>query len=115
MLCVVAARGKEQHVALALMIPLVMIMSHVFMQGMMQRRFPKQNQPRQTLLFDRTHPPLGVGVQIRRPRWQWDPFHPSCVDDLLKGGAVFPVPVMYEVLSGSEAAPLLHGDVASDL
>src|SRR6266545_3156609 len=84
---------KEEHVALILMIPLVMKMRHILRQHMAERRFPEQDQPRQTLLLDRAHPALRVGVQIRRPRWQGHPFHPGRVDDLLKGGAVFSVPV----------------------
>src|SRR5712691_3621120 len=48
---------KEQHVAFALMIPLVMIMLHILGQGMAERRFPEQDHPRETLLLDRPHPP----------------------------------------------------------
>src|SRR5205085_8066305 len=70
---VLAGRRKEQHVALALMIPLVMIMRHVLIEGATQGRFAKQNQPRQTLLFDRSHPALRVRVQIWRPRRQGHP------------------------------------------
>src|SRR5205807_5943023 len=97
---VLAGRRKEPHVALALMIPLVMIMRHVLIEGATQGRFSKQNQPRQTLLFDRSHPPLRVGVEIRRPRRQRAPRDPGGVEDLLKGGTIFPVPVMDEILAG---------------
>src|SRR2546425_2450824 len=90
-LCVVADRRKEQHIALALMIPLVMKMRHVLCQHMPERRFPKQNQPREALLLDGSHPPLRIGVQIRGPRWQRDSRDPGRVDELLKGGAVFPI------------------------
>ncbi len=38
-------RRKEQHVALALMIPLMMKMRHILRQRMAERRFPKQDQP----------------------------------------------------------------------
>src|SRR5712691_6040998 len=41
-----------------------------------------------------------AGVQIRRARWQWHTLHPGGVNDLLKGGAVFSVSVMDEVLAG---------------
>ncbi len=97
---VLADRRKEQHVALALMISLVMIMLHVLIEGAIQGRFSKQNQPRQTLFFDRSHPALCVSVQIRRPRRQGHPRDPGRVDNFLKGGAVFPVPVVDEILSG---------------
>ena len=43
--CVLAARRKEQHIVLTLMIALVMIMLHVLVERMPQRGFPKQNQP----------------------------------------------------------------------
>src|SRR5437764_1392831 len=70
--CVGGDGRKEQHVALALMIPLVMIMCHILRQRMAERRFPKQDQPCKTLLLDRPHPALRVGVQIRRSRRQRD-------------------------------------------
>src|SRR6266446_5001592 len=83
-LCVLSGHRKEQHVALPLMIPLVMKMLHVLRQRMAERRFPTQDEPRETLLLDRSDPALRVGVQIRRPRRQWHPFHPGCIDELLK-------------------------------
>ena len=43
--CVLADRRKEEHVALALMISLVMIMRRVFIEDAIQRHFPKQNHP----------------------------------------------------------------------
>jgi hypothetical protein len=93
-LCVLAGHRKEQHVALPLMIPLVMKMLHVLRQRMAERRFPKQDEPRETLLLDRSDPALRVGVQVRRPRRQWHPFHPGCVDELLKkAGQYFPSPL----------------------
>src|SRR6266571_2959607 len=80
-----AGQGKEQYVALALMIPLVMNMRHVLRQRMTERRFPTQDQPREALLLDRPDPALRIGVQIRRPWWQRDPRDPGGINDLLKG------------------------------
>src|SRR2546427_3463 len=91
---------KEQHIAFALVIPLMMKMRHILRQRMAERRFPRQDQPRQTLLLDGSHPALRVGVQIWRPRRQGHPLDSSRVKDLLKGGTVFPIPVMDEVLAG---------------
>jgi len=65
-LCVLADRRKEQNIALALMIPLVMKMRDILPQRMAERRFPKQDQPREALLFDRSDPPLRVGVGLHR-------------------------------------------------
>src|SRR4029434_5232851 len=88
-LCVWADCRKEQHVALALVIPLVMKMCHVLRQRMAKRRFPKEDEPRETLLLDGSHPALRVGVQIWRPRWQRHPLDPGCVNDVLKDRTVF--------------------------
>jgi hypothetical protein len=38
-------RRKEQHVALALMIALMMKMRYILRQRMAERRFPKEDQP----------------------------------------------------------------------
>jgi hypothetical protein len=97
--CILADRRKEQDIPFSLMVSLVMIMRQVCIEGATQRRFSEQNQPRETLLLDRSHPALRVGVQIRRARWQGHPLHPGGVKELLKGGAVFPVSVMDEVLA----------------
>jgi len=51
-LCILADCRKEQRVALALVIPLVMKMRHVLRQRMAQRRFSKEDESRQTLLLD---------------------------------------------------------------
>src|SRR5882724_4372762 len=59
-LCILADCRKEQHVALALMIPLVMKMLHILRQCMAERRFPKQDEPREAFLLDRSYPPLRV-------------------------------------------------------
>ena len=63
-LCVMADCRKEQHIALALMIPLGMKMLDILRQRMAERRFPKQDEPRETLLFDRSHP---VGSKNSKP------------------------------------------------
>jgi transposase len=56
---------KEEDVAFPLVISLVMIMGSILRQSVLQGLFPKENQPRETLLFDRSNPALGVGIQIR--------------------------------------------------
>src|SRR5262249_49373172 len=84
----VLGRRKEQDIPLPLMIALMMIMRRILAECMLQGCFTKQDEPCKALLLDGSHPALRVGVQIRRPRWQWYPFHPSCINNLLKGGAV---------------------------
>src|SRR6202040_2372560 len=55
----------------------------------------KPDQPRQTLLLDRAHPPLRVGVQIWRPRQSGYPRDLGRVDELLKGGVILPIPGVF--------------------
>src|SRR5207237_1788672 len=54
--CAWADHREEQDIALALMIPLVMIMFDILRQRMAERRFPKEDHPREALLLDRAHP-----------------------------------------------------------
>src|SRR5215471_10433263 len=82
---------------------------------MVERRFPKEDESRETLLLDRAHPALRVGVQIWRPRRQGHPRDPGCVNYLLKGRTIFSIPVVDEILSGGQEAPLFHGHVARHL
>jgi len=43
--CVVADWRKEEHVALALMIPFMVKMLHMLRQRIVERRFPKEDHP----------------------------------------------------------------------
>jgi putative transposase len=55
---------------LALVMALLVVMYQILLQGSPQRRFSKQDQPRQTFFFDRSHPAfrirVGMSVQLRR-------------------------------------------------
>jgi hypothetical protein len=51
--------------ALALMIPLLMVMVHILVEHMPQRGFAEQDHPGQGFVFDRSYPALGLGMQIR--------------------------------------------------
>jgi hypothetical protein len=47
------------------MLPLGMVMRNIFAQGPPQGALTNENDLRQTLLLDRSHPALSVGVQVR--------------------------------------------------
>ena len=51
-ICVLAERRKEQDIALPLMISLVVIVLHILVERMPERGFPKEDEPRETLLLD---------------------------------------------------------------
>jgi len=53
---------KQQNVGLSLMIPLGVVVLHVFAQRPPQRALAKENDLGQTLLLHRSHPALRIGV-----------------------------------------------------
>ena len=111
-----ASQGRcKGNVVHALMIALMMKMRHILRQRMAERRFSKEDQPRETFLLDRAHPAFRVGVQVGRSGWQDDTLDTSLIDDLLKRSTEFGVAVMDEVLAGRQEAPLLHREVARHL
>jgi len=97
------------------MIPLVMIMLDILRQRMAERRFPKEDHPREALLLDRAHPALRIGMQVGRSGWQDHTLDTGIIDEVLKRGAAFGVAVMDEILAGCQATLLLHRDVAGHL
>src|ERR1700738_3223547 len=71
------APTEQQDVGLPLMIPLGMVMHNIFAQGPPQGALTKENDLRQTLLLDRSHPAFGIGVQVRTSRRQRERLDPA--------------------------------------
>src|SRR5271170_6072377 len=67
----------QQDVGLPLMIPLGMVMRHILTQRSPQGALTKDNDLRQTLLLDRSHPAFGIGVQVRTSRRQRERLDPA--------------------------------------
>jgi hypothetical protein len=95
--------------ACALMWALLVNIDHVFCEGMPESTLSKDDHAEETLLLDRAHLPLRVGIQIGAPRWSRHPRHPRRIDDLLKRRAELAVSVVDEVLPGLQEAPVRHG------
>src|ERR1700721_2266529 len=68
---------EQQDVGLPLMIPLGMVMRHILTQRSPQGALTKDNDLRQTLLLDRSHPAFGIGVQVRASRRQRERLDPA--------------------------------------
>src|SRR5207245_3981006 len=83
--------GHQYHIAHALVGALLVKMHHVLRQGMLQCTLPEQDQSRERFLFDRAHPALGVGIQIRRAWWEWHPRDACLINNALKGWTVLTV------------------------
>src|SRR5258707_14731540 len=94
-------RRKQDPIAFALMVALLVVMYDVLLQRSPQGRFSKQDQPRQTFFFDRPHPALRVCVQIRASCWQSKRIHASRLDQFSKGLAELRISVMQQIDSGS--------------
>src|SRR5437879_4483659 len=77
-------RRKQDPIVFALMVALPVVMFQILLQRSPQRRFSKQDQPRQTFFFDRPHPAFRVRVQIRAPCWQSKRIHTSRLDQFSK-------------------------------
>src|SRR5262245_6169058 len=108
-------RRHENAIPLALVGALRMIMRHVFRERVSQGAFTKQDQLGQRFLFDRSYPPLRIGIQIGRPRRQRHTRDPGRVNHVLKGWTILAVAVMNEILAGSQEAPICHGHIPRDL
>ena len=91
------------------------VMHDILLQRSPQRRLPKQNQFRQAFLFDRSHPPFRMRVQIRTPRWQAKRLHASRFDHFTKRSAELRIAVMQRIAAASQSSPLLHGHVSCRL
>jgi hypothetical protein len=91
------------------------IMRHIVVEYMPQGTLPKQNHPRQSLLFHQSHKALGKGIQLRRARRQRYTRDACIVNDLRERGTELRVAGMDQVLSGLQAPSFLHRDVACDL
>ena len=77
-------RRKQDPIVFALMVALFVVMCEVLLQRSPQRRFSKQDQPRQTFFFDRPHPAFRVRVQIRASSWQSKRIHASRLEQFSK-------------------------------
>src|SRR5580700_7796675 len=105
-------RRKQDPVVFALKVALPVVMYETLQQCSPQRRFSKQDQPRQTFFFDRSHPAFCKRVQIRAPCWQSKRLHASRPDQFSKRFAELRVTVMQQIATASQASPLLHRHVA---
>src|SRR6266568_4743053 len=108
---ILAARRKEEAVALPLMIALVMIMLNILLERMPEGSLTKQNKLGEALALDRLYPALRIGIQIGGLGRQWHARDTSIIDDPLKRWAVLAVSVVDEILPRSQEAPVDHGHI----
>src|SRR5882724_3250899 len=105
--------AKEQNpIVFALMVALPVVMFQILLQRSPQRQFSKQDQPRQTFVFDRLHPAFCVRVQIRASCWQSKRIHTSRLDQFSKGWAELRISVVQQIAAAPQASPLLHSYVS---
>src|SRR5258705_14014023 len=97
------------------MIPLGLVMRHILTQRSPQGALTKDNDLRQTLLLDRSHPAFGIGVQVRTSRRQRERLDLASLDDRSEGDGVLRLPVMLEIATVSKGAASLPSHDASHL
>jgi hypothetical protein len=105
-------RSKPDPVVLALVMALLVVLYERWLPGSPQRRFSKQDQPRQTFFFDRSQPAFRIRVQMRAPCWQSKRIHASRPDPFPKRLAELRVTVRQQIAAASPASPLLDRHVA---
>jgi hypothetical protein len=91
--------ASDQPITQALMIPLGVVVRHELSDGAPQRRLADEDHAIETLVFDRAYEPLGVGVQVRRPRRQSDDLHPLLFNEPAPVARVLHVPIDEELLA----------------
>ena len=88
-----------------------LVMYEILLQCSPQRRFSKQDQPRQTFFFDRSHPAFRIRVQIRARCWQSKRIHTSRPDQFSKRFAELRVTAMQQIAAASQASPAIPSRV----
>src|SRR5207244_4832491 len=109
---ILAARRKEEAVALPLMIALVMIMLNILLERMPEGSLTKQNKLGEALALDRLYPALRIGIQIGGLGRQWHARDTSIVDEALVGWAGRTHPLVYWLLLVSRLAAVDVGEHA---
>jgi len=109
--------NPQRRVLQRLMRPLRVVVLQVLPQRPSQAPYTQEGQPTNALGFDRPHPPLGVGIQIRTVGRQGQCFHARPLHELLPTGREFGVPVMNQVLGPDLLQPtnVLHSIIPGRL
>lgn len=97
------------------MITFRVIMLHEFTHCTTQRGLPDENHPIQTFFYDRANEALGIGVQIRRHRWQLDHLGPRIAHKPEKLVRILGVAVDSEVALPAQRSAFTVEKVAPDL
>ena len=93
----ISRQGKQQHVALPLVIPFGMEMVDILAQRPPQRALAKENHPGQALFLDRPDPALRVGIEVRAACRQRQRLNPTGCNDGTERPGEFRVSIMQEI------------------
>ena len=80
-----------------------------------KRPFSKEDQPAETFVLDRSHEPLGVGVQVGRPRRQANDLDAGISEQIPEGRRVFRIPIKDDELLAREESIDGVGEISPDL
>jgi len=110
-----ASFRTDELVCQALMIALAVIMRNKVLNGCPQRLLTEEDQAVQTGFLDAAHKPLRVGVQIRRPRWEFHRLHSGAGNHRQEPGREQRVAIVNKVSFSSQDALLRIREIAGDL
>jgi hypothetical protein len=90
---------EQDHIPLALMVSLSVIIIRVLREHLPQGSLAEQDQFRQALLFYRSMPPLQIRIQIRTPWRQFNRLDPDRLQDPSERRAEFCISIMQQMRS----------------
>jgi len=105
----------DQPVVQPLVVSLAMIMHHEFVHGLPQRAFSEQNYSLQARFLDGSDKALGMGIQIRRARRQFDRLHSRALQDLQEFRSEQGIPIMDQVAFADQEAFRRVAEIACHL
>jgi hypothetical protein len=79
-----------------------------FSQRSSRRSFPEQDELRQALVFDRSHPAFRKRIQVRAARWESQTFLTPCRQGLPEVSAALGVPILQNVATAVQISQLLQ-------
>src|SRR5215471_10058017 len=105
----------NQLIVQTLVVALVMVMNHKFVDGLSQRPFAEQNHSFQARLLDGSHKALRVSIEIGRAWRQLNRLHSGGLQDLQEFRREQGIPVMNQISLTDQEAFRSVTEVASDL
>src|SRR5215472_913227 len=94
----------DEPIVQTLVVALVMVVQHKFVDGLPHGAFAEQNHSFQARLLNSSHKALGVGIEIRRAWRQLNRLHSGALQDLQEFHSEQGIPVMNQISLADQEA-----------